>query len=149
MLDLDLVVLDLQAANATEVITKLGGLMQEKDYVKASYVDAVISREQNLPTGLAIGDFYVAIPHTDSNHVNQSNVALAALAEPVTFHSMINPQDALPVELVFLLAIKDPNQQVQLLKSLMSVFQNKELLMSIKAAKTKEQAAALLQCLAV
>ncbi len=149
MLDADLLVLDLEAETSREVIEHLGRLMKEKEYVKDSYVEAVLTRESTLPTGLSIGNFYVAIPHTDSNHVNRSTIGLAALKKPVAFHSMINPEESLAVELVFLLAIKDPGMQVQTLKNLMAVFQNKELLMALKAATTREQAAELLQSLAV
>ncbi|CUH94564.1 hypothetical protein P22_0630 [Propionispora sp. 2/2-37] len=149
MLDLDLLVLGMEAKTSDEVITHLGKLMLEKQYVKDSYVDAVLTRETTLPTGLSIGNFYVAIPHTDSNHVNQSTIGLAALKKPVIFRSMINPEEKLEVELVFLLAVKDPALQVKMLKNLMAIFQNKELLMKIKAAESKEQAAELLNCLAV
>ncbi len=48
----------------------------------------------------------VAIPHTDSKHVNESNVAVGILKNPVKFNSMIDPKDRLDVELVFLLAVK-------------------------------------------
>ncbi|HEH6676965.1 TPA: PTS sugar transporter subunit IIA, partial [Clostridioides difficile] len=48
------------------------------------------------------------------------------------------------VELVFLLAVKNPDSQVKLLKDLMSVFQNIKLLKNIKNASTKEEVAKLL-----
>lgn len=59
--------------------------MFEKGYVKSTYIDAVLEREKTLPTGLDIGEMCVAIPHTDSKHVNESNVALAVLKNPVEF----------------------------------------------------------------
>jgi PTS system galactitol-specific IIA component len=58
---------------------------------------------------------------------------------------MINPEGKINVELVFLLAVKDPKEQVTLLKSLMSVFQNKQLLIEIKNAKDKQEVAELLK----
>lgn len=147
MLDLDLVVLNMEANSSKDIIEKLGDLMLNKGYVKDSYVQAVLEREKNLPTGLSIGDFCVAIPHTDSGHVNQSNIAIATLKKASIFHSMVNPEEELSVELVFLLAVKDPNLQIQLLKNLMSVFQNKELLVKLRNVSSKEEASRLLSCL--
>ncbi|MNM34807.1 Heat-responsive suppressor HrsA [compost metagenome] len=149
MLDLDLIELKLKAKSSQEVIEKLGSLMLSKGYVLDSYVDAVLTREETLPTGLPIDGFSVAIPHTDSGHVNESTIAIATLEEPVEFNMMIDPTQKTKVQLVFLLAVKNPNAQVQLLKTLMSVFQNKELLMNLQKASSKEEVNELLRCLAV
>lgn len=149
MLDLDLIELKLKAKSSQEVIEKLGSLMLSKGYVLDSYVDAVLAREETLPTGLPIDGFSVAIPHTDSGHVNESTIAIATLEEPVEFNMMIDPTQKTKVQLVFLLAVKNPNAQVQLLKTLMSVFQNKELLMNLQKASSKEEVNELLHCLAV
>lgn len=147
MVDLDLIELNMEAATAEEIIQRLGELMVAKQYVKTSYINAVLEREKSLPTGLALGDFCVAIPHTDSVHVNQSTIAIACLKQAALFQSMINPQEQLKVELVFLLAVRDPNSQVQLLKNLMAVFQNKELLLQIRNAASKREVSSLLNCL--
>ena len=145
MIDLDLVLLNMEAKTWRDVIRSLGKLMEDKDYVKDSYINAVIEREEELPTCLNIDSFYVAIPHTDSNHVNKSNIAIATLKSPVEFREMINPDGKINVQLVFLLAVKDPKEQVTLLKSLMSVFKNKELLIKIRYAKNKSEVAQLLK----
>lgn len=149
MIDLDLVLLDMEAKTSRDVIGKLGKLMLSKNDVKDSYIEAVIAREEELPTGLSIGDFYVAIPHTDSNHVNKSSIAIATLKSPVEFREMVDPDKKINVELVFLLAVKDPKEQVTLLKSLMSVFQNKQLLMKLRTAKEKTEVAELLKTIVI
>ncbi|GFZ31599.1 PTS fructose transporter subunit IIA [Clostridium zeae] len=149
MLDLDLIELKLKASSWREVIEKLGFNMKSKGYVLESYVDAVISREEKLPTGLPIDDFSVAIPHTDPGHVNESAIAIATLERPVEFNMMIDPEQKTKVKLVFLLAVKNPNAQVTLLKTLMSVFQNKELLIRIQNAESKQEIRNLLDCLSV
>ena len=58
---------------------------------------------------------------------------------------MIDPSKTIDAQIVFLLAINDPNGQVELLQNLMSVFQNKQLLESIKYAKNKEDISKLLE----
>nr|UWI48891.1 PTS sugar transporter subunit IIA [Clostridioides difficile] len=143
-MNVDLISLGLEANDYESIIRELGNKMYQKEYVKNTYVNAVLEREKTLPTGLNIGEMCVAIPHTDSQHVNESNVAVGILKNPVKFNSMIDPTDKLNVELVFLLAVKNPDSQVKLLKDLMSVFQNIKLLRDIKEASTKEEVAELL-----
>ncbi|MCC0635279.1 MULTISPECIES: PTS sugar transporter subunit IIA [unclassified Clostridioides] len=143
-MNVDLISLDLEANDYESIIRELGNKMYQKKYVKNTYINAVLKREKTLPTGLNIGEMCVAIPHTDSQHVNESNVAVGILKNPVKFNSMIDPTDKLDVELVFLLAVKNPDSQVKLLKDLMSVFQNIKLLRDIKNASTKEEVAELL-----
>ncbi|MCC0649539.1 PTS sugar transporter subunit IIA [Clostridioides sp. ZZV15-6598] len=143
-MNVDLISLGLEANDYESIIRELGNKMYQKEYVKNTYVNAVLEREKTLPTGLNIGEMCVAIPHTDSQHVNESNVAVGILKNPVKFNSMIDPTDKLDVELVFLLAVKNPDSQVKLLKDLMSVFQNIKLLRDIRNASTKEEVAELL-----
>lgn len=88
-------------------------------------------------------------PHTDSKHVNESNVALAVLKNPVEFRNMIDPSKKVEVMVVFLLAINDPDSQVTLLSKLMSVFQNVELLKQIKSSSSTEEVTKLLECIGI
>ncbi|NOW07531.1 PTS sugar transporter subunit IIA [Clostridium beijerinckii] len=145
----DLIALNLEVKNKEEVIQELGKRMFEKGYVKSTYIDAVLEREKTLPTGLDIGEMCVAIPHTDSKHVNESNVALAVLKNPVEFRNMIDPSKKVEVMVVFLLAINDPDSQVTLLSKLMSVFQNVELLKQIKNSSSTEEVTKLLKCIEI
>jgi PTS system galactitol-specific IIA component len=145
----DLIALNLEAKNKEEVIKDLGKRMHKYGYVKDTYIDAVLEREKTLPTGLDIGEMCVAIPHTDSKHVNQSNVALGVLKNPVEFCNMIDPSKKIEVRVVFLLAINDPNSQVNLLSKLMSVFQNVDLLKKIRNSTTTEEIVKLLECIEI
>ncbi|WP_236895630.1 PTS sugar transporter subunit IIA [Clostridium beijerinckii] len=145
----DLIALNLEVKNKEEVIQELGKRMFEKGYVKSTYIDAVLEREKTLPTGLDIGEMCVAIPHTDSKHVNESNVALAVLKNPVEFRNMIDPSKKVEVMVVFLLAINDPDSQVTLLSKLMSVFQNVELLKQIKSSSSTQEVTKLLECIGI
>lgn len=144
-MDVDLIELQLDVENYQEVIHTLGQKMLDNGYVKDTYIDAVLKREQSLPTGLDLGSIGVAIPHTDEGlHVNLSHIAVGVLKHPVKFGSMVDPQEKLNVYIVLLLAVKDQNIQIRLLKKLMTVFQNVELLKKIQTADTKEKVKKLL-----
>ncbi|WP_422444919.1 PTS sugar transporter subunit IIA [Thermoanaerobacterium sp. DL9XJH110] len=146
-MDKDLIVLNLKAESRSDVISQLGNLMKKKGYVKETYKDAVLKREEKYPTGLPSEGIYVAIPHTDGSHVNNSAIAVATLKTPVVFKMMGNPENEVNVEIVIMLAIKNPDDQIQLLKKLMSVFQNRELLLKLKTSRNREEVVDLLRFL--
>lgn len=125
----------LDVQNSNDVIKELGGIFLESDLVKETYINAVLEREQTMPTGLNTGTINVAIPHTDSEHVNESALALATLKKPVKFRLMDDPTKEVDVEIVFLLAVKDPMEQLGLLRKLMSIFQDDKLIYKMKNAQ--------------
>lgn len=139
MIDEELIFKKIDAENFDQVVTILGKKMEELNYVKDSYVTAVIEREKNFPTGLAMGDYGIAIPHTDREHVNQSVLAIATLQAPIKIHSMINPDELIEVSLVILMAVEDPEGQVKMLSKLMKMFQDVENLKKLEAAQTVEK----------
>jgi PTS system galactitol-specific IIA component len=126
----------IKAESNKEVIKILGDKLHALGYVKESYVPSVINREGNFPTGLMLGGKYnVAIPHTDTVHVNNPGVAFASLEKPVIFKNMGETDSDVEVNMVFLLAVKDPNAQVELLQKLVEMFQHEELLDDLYNAK--------------
>jgi len=129
---------NLKAGSSEEVIKMLGNLLLSEGYVKETYVDAVLERERILPTGLIIDGINVAIPHTDSTHVNETMISLATLNKIVKFNSMTDPEKEVDVNIVFLLAVKDPKEQVNALRKLMAIFKNKEILTNMKNAKDSQ-----------
>ncbi|MCT4618444.1 MAG: PTS sugar transporter subunit IIA [Marinisporobacter sp.] len=121
-----------------ELLNFMAEMLQKEGYVKETYAEAIIKREENFSTGLPTEEFGVAIPHTDSIHVNEPMISIATLKEPVQFLEMGNPDGMVDVKIVFMLAMKDSETQVNLLTNLMRIVQNKELLKEIYEAN-KEQ----------
>ncbi|HCX64945.1 MAG TPA: PTS fructose transporter subunit IIA [Eubacteriaceae bacterium] len=134
-MDKDLIISDLQAKDSFDAIEQLGKKMLEKGFVKSSYVKAVTDREKEYPTGLPTVSVKVAIPHTDTTHVNQSAIGVGILKDPVEFMMMGGSGERVPAEIIFLLAIEDQKLQLETLKKLMNLFQNDDLLKEIKAEK--------------
>jgi len=135
----DLIIVQLEAINSQEIIQALGNKLFTMGYVKGSYVPAVINREGRFPTGLPLGEINVAIPHTDVEHVNKPAIAVATLAHPVAFNNMGDPSETLDVSIVFLLAMKEPHAQVDLLQNLVETFQNAEILERLLIATDGEE----------
>lgn len=123
-----LILPQLQAPDWQTAIRMLGERLQAAGYVHETYVPAVLDREAIFPTGLPLGTIDVAIPHTDVAHVVTPGIAVATLASPVTWQQMGSPEESVSARIVFLLAMKDPQAQVNLLANLVDIFQKEEVL---------------------
>jgi PTS system galactitol-specific IIA component len=113
-------------ANRDEALTALASALTQGGRVKDSYQKAIFDREAIFPTGLPTGKIGVAIPHADSQHVNQSTIAVATLNHPVTFQNMGDPDSTVDVSIIIMLAIAEPKGQITMLQKLMSIVQNQE-----------------------
>lgn len=132
LLDPNTVALNYPAKDAEDVIRRLSGLLAAHHYVQETFADAALRREADLPTGLKLaGDIHAAIPHTDVEHVIKPGVALATLPQPVIFHHMIDPEEEVPVRLVFLLALEQPKSQVAMLQEIATILQSPSLVTQI------------------
>ncbi len=127
-LDRSLILTELEAETFEDVFKKLGGVVIKEGYAKDSYVDALINREKEYPTGLDASGVGIAIPHTDVAHVNKSGTAIAKLTKPVTFIQMGTDDEEVEVQLVFMLAVKDPKTHLSKLQAIITMIQDPEFL---------------------
>jgi PTS system galactitol-specific IIA component len=138
-LDESLVRLGLRASDNCAVMHILADMLYAHGAVKAEYGDKVCERESKYPTGLPTAGVYVAIPHADAEWVHHSAIAVATLAEPVTFYNMGDPAEKLPVEIVMMLAIADASKQVQMLQQVAQVLSDEPMLHALKDATAPSQ----------
>ena len=132
-IDEHLIVLGLRAATAAEAIRTLSERLLQSGYVTKGFAEAVIAREAIFPTGLPT-PIPVALPHTDAQHCRRPAIAVGLLADSVPFGVMGTPDQMIPVQVVFLLAVTDPKQQVRWLKQLVEFFQQPQHIRQIQAA---------------
>lgn len=116
------------AENKEEALKLLADEFIKTEVAKDSFYDGLISREKEFPTGLSLNNMCVAIPHTDIEHVNRTQVGFMSLDTPVEFIEMGTDDKLIPVKLIFMLALKEAHQQLEMLTKLMDVFQNDELM---------------------
>jgi len=120
-----------------EAISVLGRRLEERGLVKPTFVAAAVERERTMPTGLPLGDdINVAVPHTDPEHVLRPGLALATLAQPVLFGSMDDPEQMIPVRVVFVMALSERKAQIEMLQSIAEVIQDRKTLDALLAART-------------
>ncbi|MCB0910869.1 MAG: PTS sugar transporter subunit IIA [Propionibacteriaceae bacterium] len=107
------------ARDSDELLTKMAAAVVENGHGKPSLIDAVREREHKFPTGLPTR-VPSAIPHTDAIHIIHAGFAVATLAKPVMFAQMGGSGEQLPVEIVVLLCITEPAEQVGALQQVLA-----------------------------
>lgn len=133
----ELIELGLDVQSKEEAIRALGANLHALDYVTDDYVDQVLRREENFPTGLPTS-IPVALCHTEAEYVKQSAMAVGTLVSPVEFKEMGTLDEFVQAEIIFLLALNDPKQQVPWLSKMATVFKEKDTLLTIKNSQNKE-----------
>jgi PTS system galactitol-specific IIA component len=135
-----LIAFDLQAKDAREVIDLLAAKMHTQKLVTSEYGAQTWAREITHPTGLPTKPFCIAFPHADAEGVNQSALGVAVLHQPVKFQNMADPDEDLDVLLVFMLANREPEEQIQTLKNLALLFGQPEKLVELRDQATLQGA---------
>ncbi len=139
-----LIELGVDVPSKEQVIRILADKLYFFNYVKDGYYENVIRREKDFPTGLPTV-IPISVCHTEAQYVNQSALALGTLAHPIEFQEMGTPERTVQAEIVFLLALNDPKEQVPWLKKMASVFKNREALETIRDASSKVDLAGYLR----
>lgn len=131
-----LIAFDLQAGDAKEVIDLLAKNMHAQGLVEAEYGAQTWEREQHHPTGLPTKPFCIAFPHADAEGVHRSALGVAVMRQPVKFQNMADPDEGLDVSVVFMLANRDPEEQIQTLRNLAMLFGQPEKLTELREQST-------------
>lgn len=144
-IDADLIITHLRAKNYTEAITALAERLFRHGYVTDGFLEAVLKREDSQPTGLPLPDIPVAIPHAEAEYCKAPAIAVGILEQPVRFGEMGGDSGStLPVQIVFLLALNNPDLQVEWLQRLVLLFQRPGLLQNLRQLSQEEAVAAFL-----
>jgi len=140
------IILGYQAKDAEDIVSTLGERLQQAGFVRETFVEAALTREKSMPTGLPLsGDVNAAIPHTDVEHVLKAGVALATLTSPITFQNMAQPDVGVEVKLIFLLALDQPKAQIEMLQEIAGVLQNPVLINLLMKAPTPKNIIEIIQ----
>ncbi len=144
ILEENLVIIGLDRKKKEDVLFELSQKLEQRDFVQPDFLSHVLEREEKYPTGLPAA-IPLALCHTEAQYVIRSAMAVATLRQPVEFHEMGNPDGIVSVEIVFLLALHDPKDQVLWLKRMANLFKNEKALAGIKEASTSAMIVDILQ----
>jgi PTS system galactitol-specific IIA component len=146
LLKIEHILVGVEAAEAKEAIQKLTAPLVETGYVTTEFALDVWKREETFPTGLPTQPLAVAIPHADPDHVEQSGVCVGVLKSPVRFAQMgTDGSTVLEVRIIFLLAIKEKEKQVEMIQQLVTLIQSPSLLEGLPEANDSAEAMALIR----
>lgn len=137
--DESLILLDLKATTKEEVLSTMGQHLLDLGLVKETFISAILRRESEFPTGLPTEGIPVAIPHTDSEHVIRNAISVAVLKRSVPFVIMGTENETVPVKIIFLLALKNAETQLNFLQKLVSLLKEQEILRNIANEKNKKK----------
>lgn len=109
----------------------LSKIFLERGLVKQGYLEALMEREKNYPTGIdltAVSQEFpnIAIPHTESMYCNATKVIVIKLERDIVSKDMMNPDKDLNVKYLFMVLNKDGGEQSNILAKIMEFATNKE-----------------------
>ncbi|WP_029215542.1 PTS sugar transporter subunit IIA [Kallotenue papyrolyticum] len=129
------IVLGAQPFDDLHAIRLLGTRLEQSGYVRRTFTAAVVERERVLPTGIALGEINLAVPHADAYFAHRSALALATLRRPVPFHNMDHTDQRVPVQIVCLPVVANLRAFSGVLATVLKVLQRPELLKTLCAAR--------------
>lgn len=139
MFDAKIALFHRHADSRDEALKMLAEEFMKSGVAKETFFDGILNREKVFPTGLTLNNMCVAIPHTDPEHVNRTQIGFMSLDTPVEFIEMGSDDTKIQVTMLFMLALKEAHQQMDMLMKLMDVFQNDELMECFKAVDNYEE----------
>ena len=139
MIHKELIFLDIEAKDKQEVISRLADALFAAGKVRDTYKQAVLAREEVYPTGLPLGGYNIAMRHAFAEHVIEPVIAVARLTKPVDFLEMGTADVHLPVSLVMMMAISNPQEQVGLLRRILRLLSDEETLQTVMASADTEE----------
>lgn len=128
-----------------EAFELLSNELLKNHCVTDDFYKNIVQREKTFPTGLKINGIGVAIPHTDSQYVTNSQIAFMSLENPLSFIEMGTNDKEIKVSLLFMLALKEPHEQLEMLQSLIEMFQMPGVLESLLTVNTVEEYLAIIK----
>jgi PTS system galactitol-specific IIA component len=146
LLKVDHIVVSLDALDARDAVDKLVQMLVATGHVTPEFAEDVWQREATFPTGLPTQPLAVAIPHADPDHVLNSAVCIGVLKSPVKFAQMgTDGSTILDAHILFILAIKEREKQVEMIQQLMTLIQSPSLLEGLTKTQDPDSAIELIR----
>lgn len=129
----------------TEFFDIISEELLKKNLVEPTFREAIEKRERQFPTGLVTSSYNVALNHVDSIHVKTNALFIYKLEKQIEYHQMDDPDSLLPVDMVFVLLIKDHDLQVKAISEVCTIWSNEKIMMELREKKEKDEVLALLK----
>lgn len=131
-----------KAVNSEEAIRLCGNALYEAGVVGKEFAERCVEREKDFPTGLPT-EIPTAIPHVKADGIMQNAICLLKLDDPVTFRRLDDDTEEVQTDMIFNLAIKDPNEHLGVLQKMMVFLNDSEVLLKCRSLSEEETIAYL------
>ncbi|MGN1377785.1 MAG: PTS sugar transporter subunit IIA [Dorea sp.] len=125
------------ASDKEEAIGMCADALYKAGIVRSQFGQRCIEREQEYPTGLPT-EIPTAIPHVKDEGITENTICFLRLDKPVTFRRMDDDTLEIDTDMIFNLAIKDPNEHLEALQSMMEFLNDTEALEKCKTLPDDE-----------
>lgn len=139
LVNLNTININLECSTKEEFFKTVSDKVFDLGYVTNEYYHKILEREENFPTGINLGDYGVALPHTDAEYTKNEFIAVCTFKDTLTLNSMEDKDEEVPVKLAFVLGLNQPHSQLKALTELMGVFQNPETVAKLVSATKEEE----------
>lgn len=134
------------ASTQEEVFREVAEILYKRDLVTKDFINNLLEREENYPTGIDMSVVSekipnIAIPHTESEFVKARMIVPIKLNKEISFHNMIDPTKEFDVKFLFMILNNDPEGQSNILARIMDFMartSENELVSFFKASDPKD-----------
>lgn len=119
------------AKNSEEAIMLCGNALYKSGFVSEQFGRLCVEREKEYPTGLPT-EVPTAIPHAKDEGIKENCICFLKLESPVAFRRMDDDMEYVETDMIFNLAIKDPNEHLKALQNMMEFLNDAETLKKCK-----------------
>lgn len=137
LIRVDLINLETNAVSLEELFKIISEDLSRKGLVKETYLESLLEREANFPTGLVTQHLNIGMPHTDVEHIEEPFMYIVRNNSDLD-NKQMGDNSAMKTRDFFFLGIKDPSKQVGLLSELMELFMDKAFVDQFKAKNGEE-----------
>lgn len=132
-------IIDSQAKSYQELYHEIYLQLQKIDYVEDDFLEALLKREEDYPTGIETGTINIALPHVDACHVKQNALFIYRLENKATFVRMDDHSKTVDVQFVFLLLIHDLKLHVKTISELTHIWTNNDIMEGLQFVRNKDE----------
>jgi len=136
----ELIDLNNDNTNVEDFFRQASDKLIELDYAEDTFFEAIYEREKKYPTGLELPKIVIAIPHTDVDHIKEPFIYVNKMeSKSLEFIQMGTDDVSVYPEYVIVLGIKEPEEQVGLLSTLIELFSDAEFVEEFKHIQSEKE----------
>lgn len=135
-LDDNIIFLNQEFANREDMFKYISHELSKNNYVTDQYLEKVIQRENDHPTGFKLKTLNVAMPHVDCEFVKKNGMFIVTSKKGIIFKNAETDED-LSINIVFGLLLKESDTHLTFLMKLASSFGNDSILQKIVESNNK------------